>query len=143
MIFSRFSLVPALAAILQSVSAQSYTSCSPLENICPADTGSTDSESKYDFTSSTDLARWKTAAGDVKSSFQGAEFTINKEGDAPTIETDFYIFFGEVTVEMQAASGNGIISSIILESDDLDEIDWVSLRHIQFVWSFTDFSLCL
>lgn len=27
---------------------------------------------------------------------------------------------------MKAAPGTGIVSSIVLESDDLDEIDWVS-----------------
>lgn len=27
---------------------------------------------------------------------------------------------------MKAASGTGICSSVVLESDDLDEIDWVS-----------------
>lgn len=26
---------------------------------------------------------------------------------------------------MQAAPGTGIVSSIVLESDDLDEVDWV------------------
>ncbi|KAK4635307.1 putative glycosidase crf1 [Fulvia fulva] len=38
--------------------------------------------------------------------------------------TNFYIFFGRVDVVMKAASGTGIVSSIVLESDDLDEIDW-------------------
>jgi hypothetical protein len=27
---------------------------------------------------------------------------------------------------MRAANGTGIVSSIVMESDDLDEIDWVS-----------------
>jgi hypothetical protein len=27
---------------------------------------------------------------------------------------------------MRAAKGTGVISSVVLESDDLDEIDWVS-----------------
>lgn len=27
---------------------------------------------------------------------------------------------------MKAANGTGIVSSIVMESDDLDEIDWVS-----------------
>lgn len=54
----------------------------------------------------------------------GAAFTINKQGDAPTIQTNFYIFFGSVSVIMRSAPGTGIVSSAILESDDLDEIDW-------------------
>lgn len=45
--------------------------------------------------------------------------------DAPTMQTDFYFFFGLVEVTMKAASGTGIVSSIVMESDDLDEFDWV------------------
>ena len=97
-----------------------------MEKTCPADKGTTESQIHYDFTSSSDLSKWNTTAGTVTSSDNGAEFTINEKGDSPTIETDFYIFFGEVTINMQAAPGTGIVSSAILESDDLDEIDWVS-----------------
>jgi hypothetical protein len=57
----------------------------------------------------------------------GAKFTVSEQGDAPTIESDFYIFFGHVDVKMRAANGTGIVSTYVLESDDLDEIDWVSL----------------
>ena len=52
-------------------------------------------------------------------------FTIAKKGDAPTIESKFSIFFGELEVKMTTAPGTGIVSTIVLESDDLDEIDWV------------------
>jgi hypothetical protein len=55
----------------------------------------------------------------------GAEFTINKESDAPTIASNWYIFFGKVDVVLRAAPGVGIVSSFVMESDDLDEIDWV------------------
>lgn len=58
----------------------------------------------------------------------GAKFTIAKRYDAPTIETDFYFLFGRVDVKMRAANGTGIVSSVILESDDLDEVDWVSVN---------------
>lgn len=40
------------------------------------------------------------------------------------MQTNFYVFFGEISVEMRAAPGTGIVSCAILESDDLDEIDW-------------------
>jgi hypothetical protein len=56
----------------------------------------------------------------------GSEFTINKLGDGPTIQSNFYMFFGYVEVVMKAAPGAGIVSSFVMESDDLDEIDWVS-----------------
>ena len=40
------------------------------------------------------------------------------------MQSNFYIFFGTVEVHLRAASGQGIVSSIVLQSDDLDEIDW-------------------
>lgn len=40
------------------------------------------------------------------------------------MNTEFYIFFGTVSVVMKASPGPGICSSIVLLSDDLDEIDW-------------------
>lgn len=71
---------------------------------------------------------WKNVGtGAVQPGPNGGAFTIAQRGDAPTIETDFYIFFGEVSVTMQAAPGQGIVSSLVLESDDLDEVDWEAL----------------
>ena len=67
---------------------------------------------------------WNTTAGTINQGNDGAEFTINQRGDSPTVQTNFYIFGGQVEVIMKAASGQGIISSIVLESDDLDEVDW-------------------
>ena len=55
----------------------------------------------------------------------GAGFVLVKQGDAPTIETSDYFLFGNVEVTMKAAPGTGVVSSIVMESDDLDEIDWV------------------
>jgi beta-glucanase (GH16 family) len=54
----------------------------------------------------------------------GANFVIKTATDAPTMSSSKYIFFGKVTVVTQAAPGAGIVSSFILQSDDLDEIDW-------------------
>lgn len=54
----------------------------------------------------------------------GAEFTVAKQGDGPLLASDFYIMFGHVEWELQAAPGQGIVSSAVLQSDDLDEIDW-------------------
>lgn len=71
---------------------------------------------------------WKNiGTGKVTASREGAQFTIHQRGQAPTIETNFYIFFGEISVTMKAAHGQGIVSSIVLESDDLDEVDWEAL----------------
>jgi beta-glucanase (GH16 family) len=67
---------------------------------------------------------WNTTAGTINYGDDGAKFTIAQRGDSPTVKTNFYLFFGQVEVIMKAASGQGIISSIVLESDDLDEVDW-------------------
>lgn len=53
-------------------------------------------------------------------------FTISKGSDAPTITSNRYLFFGSVEVEMQVAPGTGVVTSFVLQSDDLDEVDWVS-----------------
>jgi len=78
-----------------------------------------------DFTQgSSAFSGWNLTAGSLTYDSSGAAFNINKQGDAPTVETTGYIFFGLVEVKMKAAPGQGIVSSIVLESDDLDEIDW-------------------
>lgn len=55
---------------------------------------------------------------------EGAIFRVEKKLDAPTIVSDFYIMWGKLEVTMKAAPGPGIVSSLVLQSDDLDEIDW-------------------
>lgn len=57
----------------------------------------------------------------------GAEFIITSDGTARTITSNNYIFFGKVEIVMRAANGTGIVSSFVMESDDLDEIDWVRI----------------
>lgn len=54
----------------------------------------------------------------------GAAFSMSQFGEAPTVESYDYILFGRVDVELHAAPGQGIITSVVLESLDLDEIDW-------------------
>jgi hypothetical protein len=50
---------------------------------------------------------------------------LAKKGDCPTIETDDYVFFGRFDVKMKSSPGQGVISSIVLQSDVQDEVDWV------------------
>lgn len=50
--------------------------------------------------------------------------TFAKRYDAPTFYTKFKFLFGHVEYVVQGAPGQGIISSMVLLSDDLDEIDW-------------------
>jgi beta-glucanase (GH16 family) len=53
----------------------------------------------------------------------GVTFTITEHGDAPQLNSIFYIMFGRVEFELKAAPGAGIVSSVVMQSDDLDEID--------------------
>lgn len=113
----------ALAAALPMVFAQTFTPCNPTSQTCPKDMGLKMTTYVTDFTQAS--ANWNLSDGTtITYGEQGAEFTIVKNGQAPTMQTDFYIFFGKVEAVMQAAPGVGIVSSIVLESDDLDEIDW-------------------
>lgn len=65
-----------------------------------------------------------TSSGPVSYGSDGASFTITKSGDSPKIESKWYIMFGKVEFSLKASPGAGIVSSAILQSDDLDEIDW-------------------
>jgi hypothetical protein len=53
----------------------------------------------------------------------GVAFSVIKQGDAPQLMSTFYIMFGRVSVTMKAAHGQGIVSSVVLQSATLDEID--------------------
>jgi beta-glucanase (GH16 family) len=112
-----------LLALLSPATAQTFTNCDPTKKSCPDDPAF-GMNYTFDF-SSTDVAKtWNTTNGVVQHGSNGGEFTINKRKDSPTIQSEFYIFFGVVEVHMKAAAGQGIISSIVLESNDRDEVDW-------------------
>lgn len=123
--FSKSSAA-ALAASIPLTLAQTSTTCNPTEKTCPKDTGLNAGSFSSDFTSGNGAnSSWSAAAySTITYSDNGAEFSIGKAGEAPTISSDFYIFFGRVDVKMRASPGTGIVSSIVFESDDLDEIDW-------------------
>lgn len=79
-----------------------------------------------DFTQGESSAFTLDTATEITYGEDGAEFTITKEGLAQTIVSNDYIFFGKVEITMRAANGTGIISSFVMESADLDEIDLVN-----------------
>lgn len=124
--FSSTVLLPAalLLGSLRHVFAQTSSSCNPTTNSsgCPVDTAfASDYTFNFNTTPSTDL--WTVTAGTIDWTDEGANFTIAEKGDSPTIRTEFYIFGGRVEIWMKAAPGQGIVSSVMLLSDDLDEID--------------------
>ncbi|KIW77837.1 hypothetical protein Z517_07670 [Fonsecaea pedrosoi CBS 271.37] len=123
-----FSLaLAALIAFLRLVNADSSSACNPLNGPCPAIPGLSNSEYFVDFTQQTTTpADWILAdyATVGYGSPNGANFTFAKRYDAPYIWTRFYVLFGRIEVVVQAAPGAGIITSAVMMSDDLDEIDW-------------------
>lgn len=96
--------------------------CNPLKSSdCPANPALAKSF-KEDFLSKSKYFEELRTKGLTYGS-DGAEFSLKDRFDNPSIKSDFYIMFGKVEVVMKAASGQGIISSFYLQSDDLDEID--------------------
>jgi hypothetical protein len=82
-----------------------------------------------DFTQGESSAFTLDTATEITYGENGAEFTITKDGLAQTIVSKDYIFFGQVAITMRAANGIGIVSSFVMESNDLDEIDLVGNTH--------------
>lgn len=123
---STFAAAAGLAAVIPTAFAQTYTDCNPTNASqfpCPINAGLNTKSWNSEFSSGKNTS-WSYVAPAVNYGSSGAEFTITKRGEAPTIKTDFYIFYGKVEVKMKSAPGQGIISSIVLQSEDLDEIDW-------------------
>ncbi|KAF0641437.1 hypothetical protein FPSE5266_02218 [Fusarium pseudograminearum] len=122
---SAWSKIAMAASLAASVTAQTYTSCNPMKKSCDPDVGLAASSYMVDFTKGADDDNWEgTGHGDVKYTSDGAEFTIDKQGQSPTIQTKWHMFFGRLEVHLKAAPGQGIVSSIVFLSDVLDEIDW-------------------
>ncbi|GAO13849.1 hypothetical protein UVI_02004320 [Ustilaginoidea virens] len=63
------------------------------------------------------------ASGSPTYGRDGVSLTVSRGGDAPQLQSLFYIMFGRVEMTLRAAPGAGIVSSLVLQSDDLDEID--------------------
>ncbi|RYP03522.1 hypothetical protein DL764_005077 [Monosporascus ibericus] len=124
MIFSRRSVAAAAAAVLLSspAAAQTWTACNPLTNTCPANTA-LGMAIDVDFTQGA-VNSFEASGGTVTYDSNGAAFTVNRGGDAPQLTSVFYIMFGRVEFTLKAAPGAGIVSSFVLQSDCLDEIDW-------------------
>ncbi|TVY59388.1 putative extracellular glycosidase [Lachnellula cervina] len=120
--FSRSILSLAAAAVLfcKPALSQTYSSCNPLYGTCPADTA-LGKAINIDFTKGE--VNSFTATGNPTYDSSGAEFTVAKSGDSPQLTSVFYIMFGKVELTMKSAPGAGIVSTLVLESDDLDEID--------------------
>jgi hypothetical protein len=112
----------ASAALLVAPStAQTYTNCNPIiRSDCPPDSalGRT---VNIDLSSESDSF---TPQSNPTYGKDGVAFTISKSGDAPQLTSKWYIMFGKVEAVVKASPGAGIVSSFVMQSDTLDEIDW-------------------
>lgn len=114
-------LLPAIG-LLSTVAAQTYSNCNPLtQGGCPPDSA-LGRKVSIDFTSGSSDSF--TAQGNPTYDSNGVSFTVRQSGDSPQLTSKWYIMFGRVDVVLKAAPGAGIVSSFILQSDALDEIDW-------------------
>lgn len=117
-----------LAALLPTALAQTHTDCNPLNTTgCPS-MQALGGNATFNFNKTgipSDDKIWKKQnQGKIDWSEKGATFTIERSGDAPMVQSKFYMLFGRFEVIMRAASGKGIVSSAILQSEALDEVDW-------------------
>ncbi|KAG6363801.1 hypothetical protein INS49_008904 [Diaporthe citri] len=124
--FSRLASTAAVVLAASTLtSAQTFSACNPTKKSgCPADPA-IGSKQTIDFTKGEN--DFFTAATGTAVNYDpslGAVFSINKETEAPTFTSTGYIFFGRVDVVARASVGTGIVTSFVLQSDDLDEIDW-------------------
>lgn len=79
----------------------------------------------FNFNRTPNLDVWEIEKGPVTwDENDGAGFRISKQGESPTIRTRFYFFWGRTEVHLKASKGTGVISSIMMLSDNHDEIDW-------------------
>ena len=105
-----------------SVTAQTYSTCNPLQGgNCPPDSA-LGKAVNIDFTSGPSDSF--TPQGNPTYDSNGASFTVAKSGDSPQLSSKWYIMFGHVEFVMKPAPGVGVVSSAVMQSDDLDEIDW-------------------
>ena len=121
----RMATIATISSLLlvNTTFAQTYTHCNPTQGVCPADPALGNSITA-DFTAGASSQFTASGTGLTYDKTNGAQFTVSQSGDAPTLTSNWYIMFGRVDVVMKAAPGAGIVSSSVLQSDDLDEIDW-------------------
>ncbi|CAI6339674.1 unnamed protein product [Periconia digitata] len=127
MLSGALSTVALLAAVLPTALAQTSTLCNPLEERGCPNMPALGANLTFNFTERYNDKVWtKPSAGVIEANekSEGSYFSLRLRGESPTLHSNFYMFFGRLEVVMRAAAGKGIISTAILQSEDLDEIDW-------------------
>jgi beta-glucanase (GH16 family) len=121
------------SAALPAAFAQTWTACNPLEKSCPCD-AALGTTYTFDFT--------KGKGSDifppdqyfkVRYESDGVHLPVTKKGDAPTIASTKFILEGRLDCILKIAPGKGIVSSLVFQSDDLDEIDyeWIGSKPLE------------
>jgi hypothetical protein len=119
-----------LAAIVPSALAQTHTNCNPLNTTGCPEMQALGGNATFFWnktgipTGSKVWEKQNQGTIDWSEDAKGAKFTIERSGDSPMVQSKFYMLFGRFEVIMKAAHGQGIVSSAILQSEALDEIDW-------------------
>ncbi|KAG6014515.1 hypothetical protein E4U43_006445 [Claviceps pusilla] len=119
------NLFAGLTAAAAIVSAQTYSSCDPTKRGgCPPNPalGTPNASCSFSHNPCRLFSPLDGTSTSLSYGPHGAVFSIEREGQAPTVQTGRYIFFGRVDVVVQAAPGRGIVTSVVLQSDDLDEV---------------------
>jgi hypothetical protein len=86
MLFATSALIALLPAF---VAAQTFTSCNPTNSTCPADPGFTNGTTTFNFQAGATLDQFTVLGNADKIAIDstGLKFTIDAEGQAPTLAT--------------------------------------------------------
>ncbi|KAF2680545.1 glycoside hydrolase family 16 protein [Lentithecium fluviatile CBS 122367] len=128
----RSTLYLTASAFAAFASAQLTTKCNPMVNetgSCPDNPAisasfETDFKKGKDAVKGWDIENWSVPNYAPTYAAEGVELTVSKKEDVPVLRTQGYFLFGKIEVRMKAAPGAGIVSSVVLASADLDEVDW-------------------
>ncbi|KAJ5273157.1 hypothetical protein N7478_008282 [Penicillium angulare] len=110
--------------IFTTGASSSVTDCNPLKSTTCSPEAALGTEHTWLFNSTLDEKLWDMETGKIEYTDEGADFAIRAENASTLLVSNFYIFFGIMEAHVKMAKGAGIVSSVILQSDDLDEIDW-------------------
>ncbi|KAF2206395.1 glycoside hydrolase family 16 protein [Cercospora zeae-maydis SCOH1-5] len=118
----RIAAIATIATLISPATAQTWSHCNPTVQSGCAPNPALGRSITVDFTDGE--SDQFTASGNPEYNSDGAVFTVGGSGQAPTLSSKWYIMFGKYSVTLKAAPGVGIVSSAVLQSDTLDEIDW-------------------
>lgn len=121
------------SAAVPAALAQTWTDCNPLKKECPCNPGLGKTYS-FDFTKGEGSEIFPADKYfPVRYEKDGIHLPVKKKGDAPTVISTKYVFGGRLDCTLKIAPGKGIVSSLVFQSADLDEIDyeWIGSKPLE------------